>query len=202
MIKRYFIVLSLLGIIGFVSGLFPVFADVTCTTQYGGGQTCVRTGQLLVDKKVWDGSAYVDNLFATSSKFQNGDEVTFQINIKNVGDTTLSNVTYTDTLPAYYSWSEGDGLTGTIGTLEVGQTVTKTIKAKITGAPAGVVCNVNTAAARASDGSFDQDTAQVCAGQPVLGVTTIPQTGPETGILMLLPAVGTFGYFLRKVKAS
>lgn len=188
----------LLLLLFFVLAIKPALASVSCTTQYGGGQTCVSTGQLLVNKKVWDptSQAFVDNLGVADHRFQAGEEVIFSIDIKNVGDNSLNNVQFTDTLPGFLVWSSGDALSSTINVLTPGQTVTKVIRARIiSNLAATVTCDRNIAVATASDNSSDRDTAQLCAG--VLP-KTVPAAGPEMAILALLPAFGAAGWFLRK----
>lgn len=192
----------LISILAFAGVLYfspkNALADVRCETQYGGGQTCVTT-QLLVNKKVWDpdGKVFVDNLAASGHRFVAGDTVTFTVDIKNVGSTTLTNVNFSDTLPSFLVWQSGDSLNSTISTLSPGETKTLTIVARvISDPPGGVTCNVNTAFASTS-GASDSDSAQLCVENRVKGVTTIPSTGPEQGVLVLLPALGAFGYFLK-----
>lgn len=201
--KNTYLLLSFfLATLALIAGLGfgrPVLASVTCTTQYGGGQTCVSTGQLLINKKVWDpdGKVFVDNLGLSNHIFQQGEEVIFSIDIKNVGDATLDTVNFTDTLPSFLQWTGGDPLTLTINSLTPGQTVTKQIKARVL-ATSGIVCPVNTASISSPQGGSDTDTAQLCVGKNVLGVTTVPKTGPEMGVLMALPAFGAIGFYLRK----
>lgn len=189
----------LLLLLFFVLAIKPVFASVSCTTQYGGGQTCVTTGQLLVNKKVWNPTSqtFVDNLGVADHRFQAGEEVIFSIDIKNVGDNTLNNVQFTDTLPGFLVWSSGDALSSTINSLTPGQTITKVIRARIiSNLVATVTCDRNIAMATADNGSSDRDTAQLCAG--VLP-KTVPAAGPEMAVLALLPAFGAVGWFLRKI---
>lgn len=200
--KRYAILAPILALLG-VLYLLPktVLAEVRCETQYGGGQTCVTT-QLLVNKKVWDpdGKSFVDNLTASGHHFVAGDTVTFIIDIKNTGNTTLTNINFSDALPSFLVWRSGDSLNSTISSLNPGESKTLTIVAKVVSdPPGGVTCNVNSAFASVS-GASDQDSAQLCVESRVKGVTTIPSTGPEQGVLVLLPSLGAAGYFLKKYR--
>ncbi len=194
MIKKYFVILILLSALSFLSALSPVFASVTCTTQYGGGQTCVSTGQLLVNKRVWnpDTNQMVDNLTVNDHRFKLGDEVTFSIDVKNVGDSTINNITFTDTLPAFLTWTTGD-TNVTIESLTPGQTRTFTVIAKVNSN--GTACDVNTATA-AGNGLSDSDTSQVCIKGAI--PAEIPKTGPE--YLFLLLPLGGIGFLIRGVK--
>lgn len=193
MLKKYIFILTFASLLSFVSAFLPVLASVNCTTQYGGEQTCVSTGQLLVNKRVWnpDTNQMVDNLTVNDHQFKFGDEITFSIDVKNVGDATINNITFTDTLPAFLTWSAGDGLNSTIDSLTPGQIRTFTVKAKVNSNGTG--CAVNTALA-SGDSMSDSDTAQVCIKGPI--PPEIPKTGPE--YLFLLFPLGGLGFYLRK----
>lgn len=196
----FFVTLVLISTLAFVQ---PVLATVTCTTQYGGGQTCVSTGALLVNKKVWDpdGKVFVDNLGLANHIFQQSEEVIFNIDIKNVGDATLDTVNFTDTLPSFLQWSSEDPLSLTISSLTPGQTVTKQIRVVVLATP-GRVCPVNTVTISSPQGGSDTDTAQLCVGKNVLGVTTVPKTGPEMSVLALLPGLAGIGLYLKKFNSK
>ncbi len=174
----------------------PVSAGVSCTTQYGGGQTCVRTGELLVNKKIFDpvSKTFVDNLGQNDHLFTAGEEVTFTIEVKNVGDAPVDNITVTDTLPYFLTWVGGDPLISKISRLEPGQSVTKTIKAKVTGSTnQNVLCKLNRATV-----DQDSDTAQLCIPGSVPIPPHIPKAGPEH--LLLLFPLGAIGFYMRGVK--
>lgn len=174
----------------------PVFADTSCTAQYGGGQACVTTG-LLINKKIWDPQAQVfkDNLGLAHHRFAPGEEVIFSIDIKNVGDNTLNNVQFTDTLPAFLNWSAGDALSSLFSSLAPGQTITRTIRARvISNLNTPVSCDRNLVLATAGNFS-DRDTAQLCVGT---APKTIPAAGPEIAVWALLPSLAGIGLFLKK----
>lgn len=199
MFKKFCLVVFVLAALNTI----PVSAAVRCETQYGGGETCVRTGQLQVDKKVWNRTVnnFVDNLTLSDSLLLAGQEVIFKIKVKNIGDADLSNVTVTDTLPSYLVASSG-GFTYTIANLPVGATDERELRAKVVSADKlplvpSTFCVVDLAEAKVTDSS-DRDTSQVCIENRVKG-TVIPATGPEMGVLALLPALGAAGWFLRKV---
>ena len=194
MVKKYLFVLSFVAILGFLSSAFPVFATVTCTTQYGGGQTCVSTGQLLVNKKVFnpETSQMVDNLTLNDHLFVVGDEITYSVEVKNVGDYTLNNVNFTDTLPAILTWTSGE-LNSKINSLTPGQIRTFTLKATVN--KNGVCCVLNTAKAE-TNGASDSDTAQICIKSAA--PKEIPKAGPE--LIFLAIPFSAIGYYLRKIK--
>src|SRR3989344_2204591 len=85
----------------------PIEAAIRCETQYGGGQVCVRTGNLQVNKQVKESGGkggsleWRDNLGPQQSfRFRPGDVVEYKIQVKNVGDAKFDSVTVVDTLPS------------------------------------------------------------------------------------------------------
>ena len=181
----------------------PIFASVRCETQYGGGQVCVKTGELQINKKVWDSQnqTFVDNLGITSHKFTGGEEVIFQIEIKNVGDETFDKVDVQDTLPNYLELSSGK-LFFTIENLEPGESETREIRAKVVSADKlpndkTLICDVNTAEGWTDD-KKDKDTTQICIEKRILGVTQLPPTGPKDWLIisLLLLTSGLLGIYL------
>ncbi len=184
----------------------PVLASVRCENQYGGGQICTRTGEVQVDKKVWNAqvNSFVDNMGTSDHIFVSGEEVVFKIKVKNVGDETLSTVNVWDTLPSYLYLS-GGSLNYTIYNLTPGAVDEREIRARVvskTQLPTNS-CFVNTAGA-SSNNSSDKDTAQVCIQTRIVKVTPvkhIPKTGPEMVFLGALPAIGAMGVYI-KLKAK
>jgi len=164
-------------------------AAVRCETQYGGGEVCVKTGQLQIDKEVWnpDTEKFVDNLGLSDHKFLPGDEIVFKLKIKNVGDNTFSKVEVRDYLPELIDLTNGD-IAFDINDFHPGDVNEYVIKTKVADANQfpnnkTVVCEVNTAETW-SGGERDKDTAQVCLTTNVLGVSILPKTGPaEIGLL-------------------
>ena len=184
---------SLAFVLPVVAGAFilstaQASAAVRCETQYGGGETCVRTGELQIDKEVLnpDSGSFVDNLGASDHLFRTAEELTFRLKIKNVGDDTLFDIDVTDTLPSYLFFSGGSASSFNIDSLNPGASYEKEIKATVVSesqlpGDKSLICTVNTAEAEANNGEHDRDTAQFCIGkksvEKVLGVTTLPKTG-------------------------
>ncbi len=172
-------------LVGFLLTAKGVFAAVRCETQYGGGQVCVKTGQIQIDKKVKNpqNGSFVDNLFLSDYKFAPGEEVTFKLAIKNVGDETFGKVEVKDALPEYFEKTSGD-LSFTLDNLTTGKTEEREIKAKVVSLPNDktTICVVNTAEAWSGD-ERDKDTAQVCLEKKVLAAA--PTTGPENLLFLL-----------------
>lgn len=194
-----------LGTLLFISAKNALSA-VRCETQYGGGQVCVRTGQLQIDKEVFNPqeNKFVDNLGLTSHKFNPGEEVVFRLMIKNVGDANFEKVNVSDSLPSLLERTSGD-LSFDINNLGPGSSVEREIKAKVVSSSQfptdkTVVCVVNTAEARSGD-ERDKDTAQVCLERKVLGAVAQPSTGPQNWLLILTLSIlaGATGLSLKRL---
>lgn len=196
-------ILPTLALLYFVS---PVQAAVRCETQYGGGQVCVRTGNLQVNKQVknpQDGS-WLDNLGQQSSKrFSLNEEVEYRLQVKNVGDAKLDKVTVTDTLPGNLQLVSGN-LAQELQNLEVNQTQEVFIKAKVISVSDTINCNtVNVAEVRSGD-QYDKDTAQICLEGKTGAPQALPKSGPEDNFVILglsTLAIST-GIYLLKSKAK
>lgn len=188
---QYWLILTLL-LFGFLFLAKPASAAVRCETQYGGTEVCVTTGQLQVDKEVFDpqNNKYVDNLGINDYKFSPGELISFRINIKNVGDALLSKVTVTDTPQAGFLDLATGALNFDLIDLKPGETKQQELKLRVVDASKlpqnNVICVINTAQANA-DSNSDKDTAQLCLERKVLGVkvTELPKTGPEAWFLTL-----------------
>jgi len=195
-----------------------------CEPIYGGGETCVSKGFLILNKTVKNPTTggFVDNLSQTTDpKFGPSQDVTFKLTIVNTGGQNFSEVSVTDILPSYLDFISGPGtfdsntkkLTFKITNLGAGESRTETIVARVSGSvptdPA-VNCVINHAKA-VSDVNEASDISQVClqntttkGGFQVLGTPTVkqtPATGPEMLPLFGLIPAGISGLFLRR-KAS
>ncbi len=195
----------ILAIVLYLLSSNQTLAAVNCTTQYGGGQTCVSIGQLLVSKTVLnpDNNQFVDNLGLSNHHFAPGEQITFQIVVQNTGDNSLNNINVSDTLPAFVTLSSGQ-LSYTISQLNAGQSDTKQIKATVVSAgslPAkqNVICESNLVNAGTSDQS-SSDTSQFCIEKKVLGITTFPPTGPKFSEVIIFTSIvlAFLGAFLVK----
>lgn len=171
----------------------PVFAAVRCEMQYGGRENCVRTGQLQIDKKVFDpkNKKFVDNLGINDYHFSPGEETTFKLKVKNIGDETFNQINVVDTLPSFLA-SSGSSLFFKIKDLKAGETRELEVKARVISAnnfptSKNLICVINTAEAAAGN-EKDRDTAQLCLERKVLGKgfpTVLPPTGPENWLAIL-----------------
>ncbi len=90
------------------------FAKEVCTTQYGGGQTCVNVDEdsdLNIDKTIYnpDHKKYEDHVQASSHVFIAGEEVKFRISVENTGDVTYKKLVITDELPDFVEFVKFTG---------------------------------------------------------------------------------------------
>ncbi|MBI4057874.1 DUF11 domain-containing protein [Candidatus Microgenomates bacterium] len=166
-------VLSLLSLFVIVA---PATADTTCQPVYGGGQTCVQVGNVLINKTVKNPQtgAFVDNLGVNDPKFSPDQQVPFQLTVTNTGSSTLSKVTVKDTLPQFVDYVSGLGtfdqasktLTFEVSDLKANESRTFNLTAKVVSVGAlpsdqSVVCVVNQAQATANN-QTSADNAQFC----------------------------------------
>lgn len=212
----------------FAFGTINAFAAgvTTCTPVYGGGQTCVTSGNLVINKTVANPKTneMVDSLGVNDPKFAPENIVSFRLVVTNNGGTTLSNVEVKDIFPQFVSFTTGMGsfdnntktLTFKIDSLNPNESKTFPLQGKI--APAsqlpqdqGTVCVVNQATAQA-EGQNSQDNAQFCIEKKVLPAQTkggkevfplpeaqvTPPTGPEALPLLALIPSALAGIFLRR----
>ncbi|KKU82805.1 MAG: hypothetical protein UY10_C0023G0002 [Microgenomates group bacterium GW2011_GWA2_47_8] len=207
--------------------VYASYGSEACQPIYGGGETCVLKGNLLINKSVKNPQTneFVDNLSRSNDpKYMSGQIVEFQLTVTNTGNKKINEIEVTDILPNYLDFQSGPGtfdsnnkkLTFKIVGLEPNQSKTYTVKAKVSGNISfsqAVNCVVNQAKAVSGDNE-SSDIAQLCiektvtttkGGLPVMpapGLKQTPATGPEMlGLAALIPAAGA-GLFLRKFKVK
>ncbi len=178
-------------------------AAIRCETQYGGGEVCVKTGELQLDKQVLNPNtnSFVDNLSLHTHYFSAGDEITFKLKVKNTGDEKLSSVHVKDTLPSYLYLTSGD-LDYYITDLEVNQTDEKEFKVKVVDNSKlphqSLTCVVNAGDAWSGD-NHDSDTSQVCIQKQL---ESLPATGPGLNTLILLSSLSAAALGLKFLNQS
>ncbi|PIS15972.1 hypothetical protein COT62_00945 [Candidatus Roizmanbacteria bacterium CG09_land_8_20_14_0_10_41_9] len=211
---------KLLLSLGALITFFLVFSSVNPVQAqygYGGGGPSYS---ILIDKMVGKPSVnkggttyeYVDNLTSSDPRFQPGQEVMFQVKIKNTSTTSLTSVTFKDFVPVYLEPVEGPGSfdsTNRTISLNAGDFGTDEekiyyLKMKAVGQDSlpsdkGLFCIVNKAQVY-NDQAADDDTAQLCIEKQVKAGVVTPQAGPEAGLVILsgeLALLG-LGIFLKK----
>ena len=212
----------------FAGPTFGSYGSVACQPVYGGGQTCVTTDNVSIDKKVLNpkvkgkGGAelFVDNLSLNDPKYVPSQNVKFQLSVTNTGDSVLEEVQVSDVFPSEISFVSGNGfydqasrtLTFNVFNLNPDETRTFILVGRVVDAgklPSGqgMVCTVNQAIAQ-TNGKESKDNSQFCieksttkGGLPVMSapkVTQTPATGPELLPLLGLIPAALGGAFLRR----
>lgn len=212
--KTKTIILSLLATVAlFALPMNRVFAD-TCTTEYGGETTC-KPSDLTINKQVRNEKtgSFVENLSASDPTFSPGSDVLYRLTIKNTSGETFDPVHVKDVLPGYLTFVSGPGsynsdtrtLTFDLKELYAGETRTVDVMARVVNTDyfdgKSFVCVTNYAEVSALN-RFDNDTAQICLQNNVLGATTLPVAG-FNDYLLLLPfvGVGVTGFALLKKRS-
>lgn len=200
-------------------------APTTLGQQYGQyGQYGVGGGAqpIIVDKLVAKPGAqtkgglteltYVDNLSANDMRFRAGQQVTFQIKVKNTSSTKQVNIVLSDTVPDFVEPIEGPGtynpqsrvITANVPDLNPGEEKVYFLRTQVVSqdrlpTDKGLFCPVNRANVSSAIAG-DQDTAQFCIEKEVTGVTQVPSAGPEMGALVLSGqfALLGLGYYIRR----
>lgn len=211
-----------------IYGAYGAYGQTNCQPIYGGGQTCVVTDKVVLNKTVRNPQTgkYVDNLSLSDPRYLGGQSVSFQLTVTNTGNTKLASVDVSDTLPNYIEKVSGPGsydsnsktLSFRVQNLDVNESRTFTVAGTIVDSTKlpmnqGVTCLVNQAVARA-DKQESRDNSQFCVekqsqattkgGLPVMqapAMAQTPSTGPEMLSLVGLIPAGLGGLFLRR-KAS
>lgn len=198
-----------------------------CQAQYGTSNCPTTT--IVVNKTVQNPSTknFVDNLGANDPKYKGGQTVPFKITVTNSGNTTLNNVTITDTLPQYTTGTEtkggqtsGNTVTINVDKLDAGQSKTYDVNVKVVDEKSlpsdlGIVCVINKAKTE-SNSAASYDEAQFCIEKPVIGIknppttkgglpvmpvpqtSVTPKTGPEMLALIGLLPTAAAGFILRR----
>lgn len=192
--KTKTIILSTAVAVAFLLAAPFAFAATTCTPLYGGGQSCIQTGNLLIDKKVQNpqNNAFVDNLGVNDPRYAPNQNVNFEITVTNTGTATFNTVTIQDTLPKYVALANGN-TTMTLNDLKPNESrkvmlVGKVVDGSQLPGDQMITCVVNLATASADNQSAG-DNAQFCiekGGQTV----TVTQPGGTT-IIQQQPTVVT-----------
>lgn len=179
-------------------------AGRSCHNVYGGGEVCEQK-DIQIDKVVLrpDTNQFLDNIDSGSFNFNPSQDVTFELRIKNTGDIRLDKVNVKDTLPDTLRWKSGGNgssssqdVTFEINSLDPGKTENRIIVATFLGAnnlPVGITCSTNRGEAKIADnGDVDSDNASFCVknGERTVAITTMPSTGPEMPIVLLLELIG------------
>jgi uncharacterized repeat protein (TIGR01451 family) len=149
----------------------------SCHPIYGGGENCTQTDSIEINKTVQNpkDSKFVENLGPNDSKYSPGQNIQFQITVKNTSGSTANNITIKDNLPRYINCdatgigicnSSAKTITINIDTLNRNEARTIIIKGKIATPDKmqkepDTICLINQAEAT-QDKKSTQDNAQFC----------------------------------------
>jgi len=201
--------LSLITYLLFLVSTPMANADTTCQPIYGGGQSCVTTNNIVLDKKVQnpETNVMVDNLSINDPKYQPESIVTFQISVTNSSNKTISNINVKDIFPQFIEFNSGIGnfdantrtLSFGVQDLMPNETRVFTIEGKVVNTElisinqGTVICVVNQTNATSDNNNFSQDNSQFCiekgtieteivvkGGFPILSPVPVT-TSPSTG---------------------
>lgn len=213
-------IFSIPGIISTVQAEVNSGSQDNCQSIYGGGESCVQTGNIIINKTVLNPQTlkYVDNLNEQDPKYIQDQIVQFQISVSNTSKNPIKNIEIKDLMPQYIN--KPKTIKFRIDNLNVNEIKIFTVKGKIASkidplSDNKVICLVNQALA-AQRQQISQDNSRFCiqkeasltSGQnntkgglpvyPPSKVKSTPATGPETSALLGLLASGLFGFILRK----
>ena len=184
------------------------YGRIKCQPIYGGGESCIQLGQVIVNKFVQNPQTkgYVDNLGINDPKYVASQDINFKITVSNTSDAELSNLILKDVLPDFVDFVNAPGnydknsrtLTLNIDKLAANESRDFFITAKVSEKNVlpkdqNAICLINQASI-SMDGKTSQDNAQFCiekemqpknppttkGGKPVFPPTTATTT-PETG---------------------
>jgi uncharacterized repeat protein (TIGR01451 family) len=187
------------GVAGVLSG---GTAYAGCTSNYGGGETCIYNKNFDIEKKVRKEG---DDSWKDKVTGVDEDEVVeFKIKVKNEGEVDVDDMKMSDKLPKEMERVGGDGLTEYWDDFEAGETKTFVIKAKVKDSEYDrknfEKCVVNKAEVLYDGEDEASDTATVCYSDSE--PTELPKTGGSSllyGVLGLgLTAVGVSAKKLKK----
>jgi len=192
------------------------------SAQYGqyGGET--PSYSILIDKMVGKptqtkgGSqtvTYVDNLSPSDPRFSPNQQIWFKVKVKNTSTQNLTAIQVIDYVPYYLMPIEGPGkwnpdnrtISWNAGDFAVDEEKVYYIKMQVFDqsllpSDKGLFCVVNKVEAKKDNVAYDDDTTQLCIEKQVVGAKTVPQAGPEYGMILLtLNLLGMgFGIKLKK----
>ena len=208
-------------------GGYGSYGVQNCQPIYGGGETCVTSNKILLNKTVKNPQTgmFVDNLSINDPRYGTNQSITFQLTVTNTGDSVISQATVTDQMPSYVtnvtgpgSVSKGGLLTFTVNNLNVNESRTYTISGTTVAANSlpsnqSVACTVNQASATVGN-ETSSDNSQFCieknatvpaattkGGLPVMPAPKMnqtPATGAESLALLAMVPSALAGFALRR----
>ncbi len=191
----YSLILTAL-MVAFAVSVSPVSAEYVTPTPS-------PRSQLNINKKVLDprNNNWVDNLSAGEFQFLPGQEVQFNVEVRNNGETKLENIYVEDKFPDFVDFVSGTGnfdkdrrvLSWNVDSLERGEAKNFQIRVKIKAADQlpmnGSSCVTNFVKLQ-KDNLYDQDNTVFCFQTKILGTSTeLPKTGAGEFNTLLVSSV-------------
>ena len=169
--------IGVLLVAGVTGALGAGKAYAGCTSNYGGGETCIYNKNFDIEKKVRKEGD--DSWKDKVTNVKKGEVVEFKVKVKNDGEVTVNDMKMVDKLPKEMERVGGSGLTEYWGDFEPGETKTFTIKAVVKDSEYDKKnfekCVVNKAEVEYKGDGEASDTATVCYSDKK--VTELPKTG-------------------------
>ena len=208
--------------LGFITAAAANAAGTSnCQVIYGGGEVCPSDYKFSIDKLVQapnKGGSFVDNIAMDDMRFRANDTVTFKIKVTNTGDSEISTLTITDTLPENVTLTKAPGsangrtITYTVNNLKAKESREELITVTINNITSdkNVICLTNNVSAKDNNGNNASDKASFCAEKETPSakptpqvydktpVKKIPETGPEMLPLLGLIPAGLAGLAMRR----
>lgn len=187
-----------------------VYAEGTCESNYGGGETCIINKSFRIEKKVATVSDDKSCKDIDSDKFKDkvtdvekGDELCFRVRVKNTGQLTADDMKMKDNLPDELVKLGGSGLTEVWENFLPGKTKEFFIRVKVDDDEFDKEdfdkCVVNRAEVTWKGKFEGSSVAVVCYGDETK-IKELPKTGFDT--MSLMTALGTVstgvGLFIKK----
>lgn len=192
------IVVAIVALSGFAFATSKAFAG--CTSNYGGGETCIYNKRFDIEKKVRKEGD--DSWKDKVTNVKKDEVVEFRIKVKNEGEVEVDNMKMKDFLPKEMERIGGSGLTEYWDDFEPGESKTFVIKAVIKDSEYDrknfEKCVVNKARVEYDGDNEGSDTATVCYTDKK--ITELPKTGSESGIFAALGvSLASIGVALKKL---
>ncbi len=204
-------------------------ADVFCQPIYGGGETCIVSPDIAINKQILNPKTnkFVDNLSINDPKYHPEFIVNFKLTVTNTSKSAIKNINVKDIFPQYITFSSGPGkfdetaktLSFSIDSLEPNETKTLAVVGRVASTadlPQGIVCVVNRAIVLLDSQDQASDNTQLCIENKVVEVpkekafpvfppptiTETPPTGPTPIPLAIFILAGVVGFIIRKKSLS
>lgn len=180
-------------------------AEISCQPIYGGGQTCITTGGISLNKTVMNPQTnrMVDNLGINDPKYGPDFIVTFQLALTNTSNAVIPQVDVRDSIPQFMNFSAGPGnfeeasktLTFRVENLNVNETRVFNVLGRVVSANSlpnsSVTCVVNQVSAVTSQGATAQDNAQFCIEKNLITTTNVQNGFTKGGFPVMSPSALT-----------